>query len=130
MTQAIMPKRFSPKSAIEFGEADHGTRFPSRIGDLHKASASVKARLPGNSPNAEKELKGYGAEAGAKIDQAVRSAHQAHPLCCFHISAPSLHSHLCIFTSLISFARRNCAGWAVPHSAGRRMKRAGQLANW
>ncbi|CAG9943553.1 unnamed protein product [Clonostachys rosea f. rosea IK726] len=42
--------------------------------DLHKASASVKARLPGNSPNAEKELKGYGAEAGAKIDEAIAEA--------------------------------------------------------
>ncbi|KND89607.1 hypothetical protein TOPH_05589, partial [Tolypocladium ophioglossoides CBS 100239] len=39
--------------------------------DVHKASASVKSRLPGGSPNAEKELKGYGAEAGAKLDKAV-----------------------------------------------------------
>ncbi|CAH0053006.1 unnamed protein product [Clonostachys solani] len=42
--------------------------------DLHKASASVKARLPGSSPNTEKELKGYGAEAGAKIDDAIAEA--------------------------------------------------------
>ncbi|KAI9167755.1 calcofluor white hypersensitive protein [Paramyrothecium foliicola] len=42
--------------------------------DVHKASASVKANLPGNSPNAEGELKKIGAEAGAKLDNAWSEA--------------------------------------------------------
>lgn len=42
--------------------------------DVHRASASVKSRLPGSSSNAEKEFKGYGAEAGAKIDKAITEA--------------------------------------------------------
>lgn len=40
-------------------------------GDVHRASASVKSHLPGSSPNAEKELKGYGEKAGAQLDKAV-----------------------------------------------------------
>jgi uncharacterized membrane protein YqiK len=42
--------------------------------DVHKASASVKAHLPGNSPNAEKEFKNLGADAGAKVDKVVSEA--------------------------------------------------------
>ncbi|PHH91662.1 hypothetical protein CDD83_10815 [Cordyceps sp. RAO-2017] len=43
-------------------------------GDVHRASANIKSHLPGSSPNAEKDLKGYGAEAGAKIDKAWAEA--------------------------------------------------------
>ncbi|RFU79759.1 calcofluor white hypersensitive [Trichoderma arundinaceum] len=42
--------------------------------DAHRASATVKDKLPGRSPNAEKEFKGYGQEAGAKIDKAWAEA--------------------------------------------------------
>jgi hypothetical protein len=42
--------------------------------DVHKASANVKKNLPGNSTNAERDLAGYGAQAGAKIDNAVAEA--------------------------------------------------------
>jgi len=42
--------------------------------DVHKASASVKNHLPGRAPNAQKELAGYGAEAGAKVDNAISEA--------------------------------------------------------
>ncbi|PHH62213.1 hypothetical protein CDD81_7340 [Ophiocordyceps australis] len=42
--------------------------------DVHSASASVKSSLPGRSPDAEKEFKKYGAEAGAKIDKALSEA--------------------------------------------------------
>jgi len=38
--------------------------------DAHRAAANVKARLPGNSPNTEKDLKNIGAEVGAKVDNA------------------------------------------------------------
>ena len=37
--------------------------------DAHKAAAAIKGNVPGNSPNAEAELKNLGAEAGAKIDK-------------------------------------------------------------
>ncbi|KAH7011536.1 hypothetical protein EDB80DRAFT_681524 [Ilyonectria destructans] len=41
--------------------------------DAHRAAANVKSHLPGSTQtNAEKDLKGYGAQAGAKIDNAVR----------------------------------------------------------
>ncbi|KAK2603691.1 hypothetical protein QQS21_004165 [Conoideocrella luteorostrata] len=42
--------------------------------DIHRASAKVKDALPGSKPNAEKDLKSYGAEAGAKIDKAWAEA--------------------------------------------------------
>ncbi|KAF4122794.1 hypothetical protein GMORB2_7101 [Geosmithia morbida] len=42
--------------------------------DVHRASASVKSHVPGNSPNAEKQGKQYGAEVGSKIDKAVSDA--------------------------------------------------------
>ncbi|KAH7325907.1 calcofluor white hypersensitive protein [Stachybotrys elegans] len=42
--------------------------------DVHKASASVKAHLPGSSPNAEDKFKGIGANAGSKIDNAWSEA--------------------------------------------------------
>jgi len=38
---------------------------------MHRAAASAKSHLPGSKPDAEKEMKHYGAEAGAKIDSAV-----------------------------------------------------------
>lgn len=41
-------------------------------GDVDRASARIRDKLPGSSPNAEKNFKGYGQEAGAKIDKAVR----------------------------------------------------------
>lgn len=44
-----------------------------RSGDVHRASAKVKDALPGSRPGAEKDLKNFGAEAGAKIDKAVRT---------------------------------------------------------
>ena len=40
-------------------------------GDAHRAAADIKKHLPGDHPNAEKNLKGYGREAGAKLDNAV-----------------------------------------------------------
>ncbi|KAL7949551.1 hypothetical protein V8C42DRAFT_214892 [Trichoderma barbatum] len=39
--------------------------------DVDRASAKIRGKLPGDSPNAEKSLKGYGQETGAKIDKAV-----------------------------------------------------------
>ncbi|KAK7416475.1 hypothetical protein QQX98_005179 [Neonectria punicea] len=43
--------------------------------DAHRAAANVKSHLPGNQyTNAEKDLKGYGQEAGAKIDHAIGEA--------------------------------------------------------
>jgi F0F1-type ATP synthase membrane subunit b/b' len=41
---------------------------------MHRAAASAKSHLPGHKPNAEKELKHYGADAGAKIDNAINTA--------------------------------------------------------
>lgn len=41
-------------------------------GDVHRASSAVKAHIPGRTPDAEGAGKSYGAEAGAKLDQAVR----------------------------------------------------------
>ncbi|KAK3179834.1 hypothetical protein K4F52_008751 [Lecanicillium sp. MT-2017a] len=41
--------------------------------DVHKASANIKSHLPG-SGKTEKEMKGYGAEAGAKVDKAWNEA--------------------------------------------------------
>lgn len=38
---------------------------------MHSASAKVKAQLPGGKPEAEKDLKNLGANAGAKLDKAV-----------------------------------------------------------
>ncbi|KAL2204201.1 hypothetical protein CC79DRAFT_1324974 [Sarocladium strictum] len=38
--------------------------------DAHRAAATAKAHLPGNSPDA----KNYGKEAGAKIDNAIAEA--------------------------------------------------------
>ncbi|KEY72007.1 hypothetical protein S7711_00027 [Stachybotrys chartarum IBT 7711] len=37
--------------------------------DIHKASATAKAHLPGSTPGAEQKLKGAGADAGEKIDK-------------------------------------------------------------
>jgi hypothetical protein len=37
------------------------------LADAHRAAATAKAHLPGNSPDATN----YGKEAGAKIDNAV-----------------------------------------------------------
>lgn len=45
----------------------------SFIGDADRVAAKIKGKLPGDSPNAEKEFKKYGEEAGAKLDKAVRS---------------------------------------------------------
>ncbi|KAH8699506.1 hypothetical protein BGZ61DRAFT_532026 [Ilyonectria robusta] len=43
--------------------------------DAHRAAANVKSHLPGSTQtNAEKDLKGYGAQAGAKIDNAIAEA--------------------------------------------------------
>ncbi|KAL7789985.1 hypothetical protein V8C37DRAFT_385017 [Trichoderma ceciliae] len=42
--------------------------------DVDRASAKIKGKLPGSSPNAEGEFKGYGKEAGAKIDKAWADA--------------------------------------------------------
>jgi hypothetical protein len=42
-----------------------------QTGDVHKASASVKAQMSGLSPEPEKEVSTFGAKAGAKIDGAV-----------------------------------------------------------
>ena len=39
--------------------------------DAHSASARIRSELPGRGKEAEKEAEKYGAEAGAKIDQAV-----------------------------------------------------------
>lgn len=41
--------------------------------DVERASAA-KSHLPGSGPDAEKELKGYGVEAGAKPDKAWAEA--------------------------------------------------------
>jgi hypothetical protein len=41
---------------------------------MHRAAVSAKSHLPGSKPGAEKEMKHYGAEAGAKIDNAVAGA--------------------------------------------------------
>ena len=46
---------------------------PTCIGDIHSASAKVKAQLPGSKPDAEHDLKKAGANAGAKLDKAVSS---------------------------------------------------------
>lgn len=43
------------------------------LGDADRAAAKIKSKLPGSSPNAEKEFKNMGQEAGAKLDKAVRS---------------------------------------------------------
>merc|ERR1711988_1122469 len=40
--------------------------------DMHKVSANVKSHVPGRSPNAERDGTHLGAQAGAKIDTAVR----------------------------------------------------------
>ncbi|PFH56885.1 hypothetical protein XA68_15824 [Ophiocordyceps unilateralis] len=43
--------------------------------DVHRASAKVKSQLPGSSStNVEKELRGYGSEAGAKIEKTLSEA--------------------------------------------------------
>ncbi|KAL7939857.1 hypothetical protein V8C35DRAFT_17435 [Trichoderma chlorosporum] len=42
--------------------------------DVDKASAKIKGKLPGDHPDAERNLKGYGQEAGAKIDKAIADA--------------------------------------------------------
>ncbi|KJZ76278.1 hypothetical protein HIM_04360 [Hirsutella minnesotensis 3608] len=42
--------------------------------DIHRASGSIKSHLPGSSPNAEKDLKTYGAEAGSRVDKALAEA--------------------------------------------------------
>ncbi|KAL6863948.1 hypothetical protein J3F83DRAFT_766983 [Trichoderma novae-zelandiae] len=42
--------------------------------DADRASARIRSHLPGSSPNLEKDFKGYGQEAGAKIDKAVADA--------------------------------------------------------
>ncbi|UKZ75190.1 hypothetical protein TrVFT333_002866 [Trichoderma virens FT-333] len=42
--------------------------------DVNKASGKLKAKLPGETPDAEKNLKGYGQETGAKIDKAIADA--------------------------------------------------------
>lgn len=45
------------------------------VGDVHKATASIKSHLPGtgSDPNAAKKLENIGSEAGAKLDKAVSS---------------------------------------------------------
>ncbi|KAM0432413.1 hypothetical protein ACHAPT_004957 [Fusarium lateritium] len=43
--------------------------------DAHRAAAEVKSHLPGRSPvDAEKDLKGYGQNAGAQVDKALAEA--------------------------------------------------------
>ncbi|KAL6363305.1 hypothetical protein LRP88_02717 [Fusarium phalaenopsidis] len=43
--------------------------------DAHRAAAEVKSHLPGRSPvDAEKDLKGYGQQAGAQVDKALAEA--------------------------------------------------------
>ncbi|KAF7552303.1 hypothetical protein G7046_g7450 [Stylonectria norvegica] len=43
--------------------------------DVHKASANVKSHLPNTErTNVEGNLKGYGKEAGAKVDSAIAEA--------------------------------------------------------
>lgn len=42
------------------------------LGDMHSASAKVKGEVPGRGKEAEKEAEKLGAQAGAKIDSAVR----------------------------------------------------------
>ncbi|KAL6815587.1 hypothetical protein GGI42DRAFT_111922 [Trichoderma sp. SZMC 28013] len=42
--------------------------------DVDRASGKIRAKLPGETPDAEKNLKGYGQEAGAKIDKAFADA--------------------------------------------------------
>ncbi|KAF4335607.1 calcofluor white hypersensitive [Fusarium beomiforme] len=42
--------------------------------DAHSVAADIKSHLPGRSPNAEGELKGAGAAAGAKIDGVAAEA--------------------------------------------------------
>ncbi|KAF7543792.1 hypothetical protein G7Z17_g10453 [Cylindrodendrum hubeiense] len=43
--------------------------------DAHRAAANVKSHLPGTTQtNVEKDLKGYGQQAGAKIDNAIAEA--------------------------------------------------------
>lgn len=41
-------------------------------GDADRVAAKIKGKLPGESPNAEKDFKNLGQEAGAKLDKAVR----------------------------------------------------------
>ncbi|KAM0264435.1 hypothetical protein ACHAQJ_000626 [Trichoderma viride] len=42
--------------------------------DVDRAAAKIKGKLPGDSPNAEKEFKNYGKDAGAKLDKAWADA--------------------------------------------------------
>ncbi|KAK1255296.1 hypothetical protein MKX08_009291 [Trichoderma sp. CBMAI-0020] len=42
--------------------------------DADRVAAKIKGKLPGDSPNAEKEFKKYGEEAGAKLDKAWADA--------------------------------------------------------
>ncbi|KAH6609544.1 hypothetical protein Trco_002890 [Trichoderma cornu-damae] len=42
--------------------------------DVDRASAKIKGKLPGDSPNLQKELKGYGQEVGTKADKAWAEA--------------------------------------------------------
>lgn len=40
--------------------------------DVHKVAANAKSHIPGRSPNAERDGAHFGADAGAKLDTAVR----------------------------------------------------------
>ncbi|KAL6904945.1 hypothetical protein GGI43DRAFT_296318 [Trichoderma evansii] len=42
--------------------------------DADRAAAKIKDKLPGDSPNAEKEFKDIGKDAGAKLDKAWADA--------------------------------------------------------
>ncbi|KAH7148533.1 hypothetical protein EDB81DRAFT_882953 [Dactylonectria macrodidyma] len=43
--------------------------------DAHRAAANVKSHLPGTTQtNAEKDFRGYGQQAGSKVDNAIAEA--------------------------------------------------------
>jgi hypothetical protein len=66
-----MPRcwRLFTRALLELSELTHF--FPSLIADAHKLSAKVKSELPGRGQEAEAKAGQYGAEAGAKFDNAV-----------------------------------------------------------
>lgn len=73
--------------------------YTCTTGDAHRAAADIKKHLPGDHPNAEKNLKGYGREAGAKFDNAVRFflLFLSLSTSCFYFFPPpaSIHHHRC-----------------------------------
>lgn len=67
-THELLRKR--PRVCALDPNANNSTNVST--GDAHSVAADIKSHLPGRSPNAEGELKGAGAAAGAKIDSVVR----------------------------------------------------------